>query len=167
MPLLAAPDHQKFLGDGALFLWRVGPGKSLAVPGIALLLNRLWNLKNGFGKVVKASLDVVPVTDLPRAIRFGIARGTVYELTRKDTGATEYIGYCINLASRLQGYCKEVGFIASARVGLSRDVLTKHGYMRVVAKKLRGFPKEIVIVDKSEYKGLPDAVRKELFDPAP
>ncbi len=164
---LAPPDHQKFLGDGALFLWHVGPGETLRVRQIMPLLNRLWNLKNNFAKVVDASSDAVPVTDLPRAIRFGIARGTVYELTRKENGATEYIGYCINLASRLQGYCKELGFIASARVGFSRDVLKKHGYIRVVAKKLRGFPKELVIVDRNEYKRLAEPLRKVLFDPAP
>jgi len=167
MAPLAAPDHEKFLGDGALFLWTVGPDATLRPTQIMPLLNRLWNLKQNFSKVVDACSDVVPVTDLPRAIRFGIARGSVYELTRKEAGGTEYLGYCINLASRLQSYCKELGFIASARVGFTREIVKKHGYIRVVAKKLRGFPKELVIVDQGEYKGLPAALRADLFDAAP
>jgi class 3 adenylate cyclase len=164
-PALGAPDHAKFLGDGALFVWKVP--ETLAPAKIVSLTNRLFNLKTGFEKVVDACADVVPVVDLPRSIRFGLARGTVYELARRDKTGTEYIGYCINLASRLQGYCKDLGFIASARIGSTREVLKRHGYTRVVAKALRGFPRELVIVDKREYLRLPDTVREQLFEDAP
>jgi hypothetical protein len=33
-----------------------------------------------------------------------------------------------------------------------------------VAKKLKGFPKEIVIVDKQAFESLKTAVKKKLFD---
>lgn len=162
---LVAPDHAKFLGDGALFLWKVN--ETIEPRQLAPLLNRLYNLKSNFDQITNACADVVPVVDLPKAIRFGVARGTVYELTRKDGSGAEYIGYCINLASRLQNYCDQLGFIASARIGMSREACKRHGYLRVVATKLRGFQRELVIVDRDEYNELPADVRKELFAPAP
>ena len=43
--------------------------------------------------------------------------------------------------------------IASARIGVSQERLDKHGYLRVVATRIKGFPREIVIVDKAEWSG--------------
>jgi len=128
------------------------------------LVNRLWNLKNNFGKILSKCSDEVPVVDLPKKIRFGLAAGSVYKLTYEDSNKEEFIGYCINLASRLQAYCRDLGFIASARIGIPMSILKKHGYIKVVATKLKGFPKEIVIVDELEYKELEEKVRTELFE---
>lgn len=127
-------------------------------------VNMLWNLKKYFGNVVKACSDDVPVVDLPQRIRFGITAGSVYKLTYSKSHATEYIGYCINLASRLQSYCRELGFIASARIDLPEKKLKKHGYQKVIAIDLKGFPREIVIVDKDEFKELSEEIKKDLFD---
>jgi hypothetical protein len=70
----------------------------------------------------------------------------------------------MNLASRLQKYCSKLDFIASARIGLPQERLEKHGYLRVVAKQIKGFPREIVIVDKTEWEALDPSVRDELFE---
>ena len=91
------------------------------------------------------------------------ARGGISELTSDEQSAKEYIGVCINLASRLQRYCPDLGFIASAKVDLRDQVLERHGYKRVIAKKIKGFPKEVVIVDRQEYEQLDSDVRKALF----
>lgn len=166
LPGVAKPAHVKFLGDGALYLWNTGeePG-CLDETTKIYLLNRLWNLQSNFGVVLKAARDDVPVADVPRRIRFGFAQGTVYRLGYAgDGGESEYIGYCINLASRLQHYCRELGFIASARLGLPQDVLDENGYIKVVAKKLAGFPREVVVVDKDELKSLPAETRRDLFE---
>jgi class 3 adenylate cyclase len=120
-------------------------------------------LKSRFAEVLKRVADDVPVLDLPARIRFGLARGTIYELTRANAQQKEYIGFCINLASRLQKYSPGLGFIASARIGLSDEVLTKHRYMKVVATKIRGFPEEIVVVDTSEFRKLDELHQKEFF----
>jgi len=163
-PLLA-PIHEKFLGDGALFVWTPPKGEKTFSEDFAVrICNRLWNVKNFFPQILRKCADDVPVLELPQRIRFGVARGTVYELTRTRSNKKEYIGFCINLASRLQKYCPDLGFIASARIGLPEATLEKHGYTRVVASKLRGFPKEIVIVDKKEFERLDEAVRSELFE---
>jgi hypothetical protein len=46
---------------------------------------------------------------------------------------------------------------------LSDRELAKHGFMKVVATQLRGFPDEIVVIDKVEYEALSDDIRNRLF----
>lgn len=159
------PSHEKFMGDGCLYLWIPPAGKSISPDFVAYLCNRLWNIKHRFDRILKSCADDVPVVEVPQRIRFGLARGTIYKLTRADKSGEEYIGFCINLASRLQKYCAQLGFIASARIGLSEPHLAKHGYIKVVATKLRGFPKEVVIVDRNEYDKLDKTLKDDLFSP--
>lgn len=161
---LQLPVHQKFLGDGMLYVW-APPDKErdFSTGFIVDLANRFWNLKTYFPEVIKRIRRDIPIADLPPKIRFGLARGTIYQLTNAADGSTEYIGICINLASRLQEYCAALGFIASARLGLPNEVIEQHGYMKVVAKAISGFRKEVVIVDRSEYEAIDPALRDELF----
>jgi len=156
--------HEKFTGDGALYILLPPSGAADFPTGtLQMLCNRLWTLKNNFNEVVNKSLESVPVVEVPRSIRFGLSRGSVYELQRPGTTAREYIGFCINLASRLQKYCRELGFIASARLMLSDSEMARHGYMKVVATQIAGFPNEIVFVDEEEYAALSDETRNRLF----
>lgn len=164
IPLLS-PVHEKFLGDGALYIWLPPHNETDFSSGfVAYLCNRLWNIQNNFDTLRKKCSEDIPVFDLPQGIRFGLARGTVYELINSKTRAREYIGVCINLASRLQKYCSDLAFMASARMRISDQTLKKFGYIKVVATKLKGFPKEIVIVDKSEYNELAPEIRQGLFE---
>jgi class 3 adenylate cyclase len=159
-----SPIHEKFMGDGAMYLWAEDKSESFTQSFIYLLCNRLWNLKTHFADVVRKSTEQIPVADLPRRIRFGLARGTIYELKRRNSQQREYIGFCINLASRLQKYCPDLGFIASARIGLSQSRLEQYGYIKVVAKHIKGFPREIVIVDGNEYEKLDTEIKNHYFD---
>jgi class 3 adenylate cyclase len=163
-PLAVSPVHEKFLGDGAMYIWLESGGEPLTTSFVTTLCNRLWNLKKFFPTLLKTAFDQLPVVDLPTRVRFGVARGTIYELSRKDSDASEYIGFCMNLASRLQKYCPALDFIASARIGLAQERLDKHGYLRVVATHIKGFPREIVIVDKAEWTALDPSARDELFE---
>lgn len=159
---IQAPVHEKFLGDGALYIWTADPRTLDELA--AQLANRLWNLQNRFHAVLEQCRDDVPVVALPSKLRFGLARGTVYELTRAESGAKEYIGFCINLASRLQKYCPELAFIASARLGIPGTSLAEYGYKKVVATAIKGFPEEIVIVDRDEFEvRLTAEIRDTLF----
>lgn len=156
--------HEKFTGDGALYVILPPAGQSdFGIKTLNLLCNRLWMLKSHFGLVVAKSLEHVPVVEVPKRIRFGLSRGSVYELSRPNTPSREYIGFCINLASRLQSYCRDLGFIASARLMLPDAELKKSGYRKVVASQLKGFSDELVIVDTNEYAALPADMRDELF----
>lgn len=161
---LLYPVHEKFLGDGALYIWTPEAKTATFTESfVTLLCNRLWNLKTNFPEVLRQANEHVPVVDLPPRIRFGMARGTIYELTRTGTSQKEYIGFCVNLASRLQKYCPQLGFIASTRIKISDSKLLENGYKKVVATQLRGFYDEIVIVDEEEYLALEEQVRDELF----
>ena len=163
-PLALRVVHEKFMGDGAMYVMLPPAGESdFNTTTLSYLCNRLWNLKRCFATVVSKSLERVPVVEVPRRIRFGVSRGAVYELKRPNTTAREYIGFCINLASRLQNYCPDLGFIASARLMIPDKALKEHAYRKTVATKIRGFPNELVIVDASEYDALPAENRDELF----
>jgi class 3 adenylate cyclase len=163
-PLEVEVAHEKFTGDGALYILLPPDGATdFSIATLQHLCNRLWTLKNRFNEVVNRALERVPVAEVPRNIRFGLSRGSVYELQGQDTQATEYIGYSINLASRLQKYCPELGFIASARLKLPDREIAKHGFIKVVATQLRGFSNEIVLVDREEYEALSEETRKGLF----
>jgi class 3 adenylate cyclase len=162
-PLGVLPIHRKFLGDGALYVWAPKESAVLTESFIILLANRLWNVQKGFRQITGLCSEFIPVTELPTGIRFGVTRGTIYELAFEKSGDREYVGVCINLASRLQKYCAGLNFIASARLNMPSSILQKHNYMKVVATNIKGFPKEIVIVDRSEYGKLDPKVRQDLF----
>ena len=54
--------------------------------------------------------------DLPKKVRVGIATGVVFALRRPHkestpSAPTDFVGYCINLAVRLQDHCPELGFL--------------------------------------------------------
>jgi class 3 adenylate cyclase len=163
-PPVPPPDHQKFLGDGALYLWLVGNRGALRPADVVVVMNRLWTLKRHFPEVMAACAETIPLPNLPTAIRFGLARGAVCTLPRADSDQVEYTGYCVNLASRLQGYCRDLGFMASARLELPDELIRSHKYVRVVATRLRGFPKEVVFVDGPEFARLDRTVRTTLFE---
>lgn len=164
-PLLLSPIHEKFLGDGALYLWESDDEKkTFPEMFITNLINRLWNLKKYFSKLNEKCADLVPIAERPKRIRFGIARGNIYEIVRKKGEEKEYIGICINLASRLQSYCPDLGFIASARIGLTKETLEKHGYIKVIAKNIKGFPREEVVVEKDEFNLLPPEIMNTKFE---
>src|SRR5205823_6210350 len=110
-----------------------------------------------FEGIVETCPDEVLAYNVPERIRFGLARGTVYELayqtSRKEK---EYVGSCINLASRLQKYCPELDFLASAKLELTNSDLENNGYITVAATQIKGFlsDSEKLIVDEEEFEEL-------------
>src|SRR5438046_1305595 len=88
------PIHSKFQGDGALYIWE---HEGLDVPEFFCMLGLF---QSHFGDIIANCIEDIPVADVPKRIRFGIAAGSVYKLTYKDGSGSEYIGYAINLASR-------------------------------------------------------------------
>jgi class 3 adenylate cyclase len=159
------PDFVKFTGDGGIFIW-ISPSEIEAIPlsfKVSLITN-LWILKNCFDLVTKKAQNFVPLVELPARIRFGVARGTVYGLRRGPMNdPVDYVGYCINLAVRLQNYCREIGFIASARIGIDESIATKASWVKTTATQLKGLGKEIVYVDKDEYASLSEETQRALF----
>ncbi|MBN7799506.1 hypothetical protein J0A67_01470 [Algoriphagus aestuariicola] len=159
----AKPILRKFLGDGMLYVWEDNDEGILSVPDIKIdLINRLWNIQLKFDKINKRLNETIPIGDLPNSIKFGIAQGTIFKLTEVN-GTIDCIGPCINLASRLVKYSHEINFIASARLNLPKQKLEENGYFRIIAKELRSFENEIVIIDKNDYENVNLADKKRLF----
>lgn len=158
---LHVPIHSKFLGDGGLYIWKY---KDFTHPQILFLINRLYNLRLNFSKIVEKAMEEVPVIDIPKNIRFGISAGSVYKLNYINNNREEFIGYSINLASRLQSYCREIGFIVSGRLNIKTSELEKNKYIKQVATNIKGFPQEIVIVDKANFEKIEIGIKKELFE---
>lgn len=162
---LPKPVHMKFLGDGILYIWKYD---DFTQTQIINLVDRVWNLKNSFYVICDKASGILPVADFPKKIRFGIAAGTAYKLTynteKKNENEDEYIGYSINLVSRLQSYSRGIGFIVSNRLDIPDKTILKHGYKKCMAKRIRGFPNEIVIVDSNDFNKLDAITRFELFE---
>lgn len=154
--------HSKFLGDGALYIWRYN---DFTEQQRLDLISTFWLLKLKYKRILKKATDEIPFPDIPKNIRFGIAAGTIHQLTYQHSENEEYIGYSINLASRLQNYCSDIGFIVSGRLNISSADLEGGQYVKVVAQKIKGFPEEIVIIDKKEYEALAENIKTDLFKP--
>lgn len=162
---LPEPTFVKFMGDGGLYIW-IAPNEDEPIDAQfqAYLMNFVWLFKRSFPRVVERARKVVPLVTLPERIRFGITRGAVYGLKRPgQLEPVDYIGFTINLAARLQSYCRELGFVASARVRIDPALAEQYDWQRVTATKLRGFQPEIVYVDKHEYEALDEKIKTSLF----
>jgi class 3 adenylate cyclase len=164
LPLAKLPEliHSKFLGDGALYIWNYN---DFTEQQKLDLISVFWLMKLKFKRIIKKMSEDIPLTDFPKKIRFGIAAGTVYKLTYQSSNREEYIGYSINLASRLQNYCSDIGFIVSGRLNINSADLEGGQYIKVVAQKIKGFPNEIVVIDQHEYEELDENIKKQLFAP--
>lgn len=88
------PFFAKFTGDGVLFLWNT---ENMEMKNICNILVALRNVSNRYSNIF------VPVTkkdlsDIPKSLRCGAARGIVCTVGNGE----DYVGSCINIASRLQ-----------------------------------------------------------------
>jgi class 3 adenylate cyclase len=163
-PMSVRPSLRKFLGDGMLYVWENTEEEKLdRIEFNVILLNRLWNIHNNFSKINKLLRDQMPIAELPKQLKFGLAQGTVYKLTEND-GSIDYIGPCINLASRLVKYCPNLNIVASSRLNIDKETLLDNNYIKTIAKELRSFESEIVIVDKGDYDKLSDDEKEKLFE---
>ena len=146
------PFFAKFLGDGVLFLWNTDE----------------WHGgKTGMGNIVLSLLQICKAyedyflpengpkfTKPPSRLRVGIARGQV--LTVGD--GNDFVGQCINIASRLQKLSQLTYAISRRGLNLEecfgrttrRDFLLKKVTLRGIGED------EVVIIDKLEYQNLPN-----------
>lgn len=88
------PFMAKFMGDGVLLLWNT---RSMSESLICSVVTTLYDI----GRAYRTEFypEVSKITDKPPAIlRCGLARGRVFSVGN----GRDYIGHCINTASRLQ-----------------------------------------------------------------
>lgn len=153
--------QRKFLGDGELILFE--NEKGLQGDAVTNFLNRFFNVAVSYNEIRDRLEECAPLAILPTGIRIGLARGSLYELPWQKGEAREYVGVCINLASRLQNYCPGIPFIASARSEMNKEHLAKHGWERIYAINVKGFSAEAVLVTEGALAGLDQPTRDALF----
>jgi len=151
LPFLA-----KFLGDRVLFLWNARNMSGVAICNLLGLLQDIC-----FHYIEKFYPEIrTQVAEAPKALRCGVARGKVYSVGNGQ----DYVGPCINMASRLQKF-SNLTFCFSHR-GFDIDKDMHENVRQFFVKKrvaIRGVGEnEIVVLVKSEFASLPDEDR-ELF----
>lgn len=150
LPFLA-----KFLGDGVLFLWNTREMDGIEICNVVATLHDMCEdyVADFYPRIKKV------VTGPPNKLRCGIARGSVLSVGNGE----DYVGPCINVASRLQKLSL-LTFCVSRR-GFD---FTKHNEasLKLYAVKSVSLPgigeNELVWVRKKEFDGLPEK-EKELF----
>lgn len=88
------PFFGKFMGDGVLFLWKT---EDLAQDVIGNIVISLHNVCNDFTESFLPQIKKTVATP-PRRLRCGIARGQIISVG----DIKDFVGPCINVASRLQ-----------------------------------------------------------------
>jgi class 3 adenylate cyclase len=159
------------LGDGVLYVWRI---KQWARDRMIDLPNRLWEFSHQFEKISRKYSNGLPGLRFPMKIRFGLSAGNIRwrkpnksRLRTRDSGIMECRGRVINLASKLQSYCRDLGFIASARLKIHRRVWEDNKYILLHATRLPGVDSEAVYVHEGDYVRLSPLSKKRYFvDPA-
>jgi class 3 adenylate cyclase len=156
------PFYAKFLGDGLLFLWDTdrNPGLSGTVNIARNLLDVTRLYETQFVREMRRA-----VSKPPARLRCGISRGQVIAIG----GGTDYVGSCINVASRLQKLAS-LSFAVSGRGFDLSKAPEGEGSLRsfLVLKEtsLRGIgDQELVYIRKDEFDSLRPAERAEFRDP--
>ena len=140
------PFFVKFMGDGLLVLWDVSRPDENARRNIII---------TGREICLRYSRDFYPqlgakVSDPPKVLRCGLARGTVYSVGNGN----DFVGSCINMAARIQKLPGTT--FAFNRRGISIDEPAADDFFktRLVVKKVgvRGIgDNELICILKSEF----------------
>jgi class 3 adenylate cyclase len=154
------PIFNKFLGDGLLFLWdtkRMDPTHELG--NVVVSLNNICkDYVGGFVPMIAGQF-----TSYPKQLRCGIARGQVVSIG----GGLDYVGPCINIASRLQ----KMGNLSFAvlRKGFDPSMcLDPEVQPKFITRKaqIRGVGDgELIVVRKIEYDSLSPEEKSLFRDP--
>jgi class 3 adenylate cyclase len=155
---LAAPNFIKYTGDGAIMIWLADDKAEFTEQFCTDLVLAMRALQSRIATIVPEWEKKWRVHGLPQNARFGIAIGTLYPLCKPDSifdEAVDYVGYCINLAVRLQDHCREVGFLVHETLHPKIP-----GLVRLRATGMKGAQIEPVLAYETDFKKLPI----EVFD---
>lgn len=143
------PFVAKFLGDGVLFLWDT---EKLDEVGICNIPSMLLSICSDYATDFYPQIKTTAVNP-PKALRCGVARGVICSIGNEK----DYVGPCINIASRLQKL-SNLQFCCSCR-GFDFDRHSSRRTRRLFIRKrteLRGIGKnELVWVVESQFDNLP------------
>lgn len=150
LPFLA-----KFLGDGVLFLWDTEDMSDVAIRNIVVSLDNICDkyVENFYPHIRTA------VVDPPKTLRCGVARGKVFSVGNGE----DYVGPCINIASRLEKLPGLTFCFSRRGIDMSKAPQSARQFFIEKFFTIRGIGEnELVWVRKAEFDNLPDE-EKELF----
>jgi hypothetical protein len=155
LPFLA-----KFLGDGVLFLWDTRGMNGIGICNVIGLLRKMCiDYVVNFYPSIKTE-----VIEPPKVLRCGVARGKVFSVGNGQ----DYVGSCINIASRLQKVNSHLTFCFSYR-GFDIDMHMHKNVRKYLIKKnvtVEGIGEnELVVINKDEFDNLPDEEKKIFREP--
>lgn len=153
------PLLHKFLGDGLMLLWDHAAMRPHELGNLLINLNTI---------VVEYQSDFVPrvkrsVANPPPRLRCGVARGVAYSVGN----AADYVGPCINLASRLQKLAG-LTFVFSRRGINYEKEMNEQAAAFYVTKQtaIRGLgQRELVVVRRDEVSRLSEEEQASFSDP--
>lgn len=149
------PFYTKFLGDGILFLWNTD---SESFAGICNIIGNLHVVSRRYDTEFLPEIQK-HVSKPPSKLRCGVARGQIISIGNGD----DYVGSCINIASRLQKLSNLT--FAISRRGFDLSQVPKHIrlWQEFIVKKveLRGIgSEELVYIKKQEFRRLQSSEKK-------
>jgi class 3 adenylate cyclase len=148
---IGRPDFSKFTGDGAILIWLKDEPKDFGDEFCCSLVERLRMFRAAFGLEVLKLEKTWKTSGLPTALRVGIATGMVDPLRKPsimlfDGDVVDYVGYCINLAVRLQDHCPDLGMLVHGNLHIEIP-----GWKKVKAVKLKNTINEHVYVWEDDF----------------
>ena len=160
---LQEPNFIKYTGDGAIMIWLANEKGEFSDQFCTDLVIAMRALQTRIATLVPEWEKKWRVIGLPKYARFGISSGLVYALRGEDIGffeqsPSDYVGYCINLAVRLQDHCKEVGFLVNETLHPNVS-----GLVRLEALGMKGAQVEPVLAFETDIKNVVDGVFKTKF----
>lgn len=142
------PFFAKFMGDGVLFLWNTKNMNDIMICNIITTLRDVcMKYDSDFVPKIKGHLSYFPTS-----LRCGVACGNVCSVGNGE----DYVGPCINIASRLQKL-SSLGFCISRRGIDFEEGMPRKNAKELVVKSvpIRGIgEEELVIIEKSEFENL-------------
>jgi class 3 adenylate cyclase len=152
------PFFAKFMGDGVLFLWDTEDMNDTRICNVVIQMDGISaEYEHSFLPQIKER-----VTSVPKSLKCAVARGHVCSVGSRE----DYVGQCINLASRLQkesglrfccwkiGIDMEKGMRKAAREWYTSKILEIRGISR----------EELVIIGKEDFEGALEEVKERFRD---
>jgi class 3 adenylate cyclase len=164
---LVAPSFIKFSGDGALMIWLLKEGlKDFPQEFCDLVVKTMRDFQQHLSAHLQTWEKDWRVHRLPKRVRVGIATGIVYSMREPYTflytpEPVDFVGYCINLAVRLQDYCPELGFLVH---GVLHPAI--EGMMCLNATKMKGSQTEPVTLFREDIQRVSTTEFNSKFKPA-
>lgn len=148
------PVFSKFLGDGILMIWEPGH-QEMHKREVISLMNLCWDMvasddsfESEYIPEFKRKVGEGRRITYPSKLKVGLSLGHAVKYV-KGRKASDYISECINTASRLVKFHKDIKFLAHSDLVVG-PIPRKFRYIKKIIR-LRGIGDICVFVDKSDY----------------